>query len=533
MALLHEYALRNSEEAFAMLVSRHIDLVYSAALRQAANHHQAQEITQAVFVILARKARSLSPNTILPGWLFRTTRLTAANHLRTEIRRARREQEAFMQSNPNEESGELWQQMAPALNDVIDGLREKDRNAIVLRFLKGKDYKEVAAALGATEEAAQMRVSRALGKLRKVFAKRGVVLSAATLSAIMAAHATQAAPSGFAASVAGTAAQGAALTASTVTLVEGTIKIMAWTKLKFAVAAGVVALLAYEYHQNSLQTQQLVSARANLGGQAEAFASLEQRISELDQQTSAISETRRTQQQELERLRARLRSSSNPGSRAPATLLSAMLQDAATREILRTQMVDGYRFRYGPFAEQLKLGPEQGEKLIQMAADGAMKILDAVAAYTEGKLTAEATLNIEADAIRSATNQVRLALGDDGLARFEEYNQSYPARALVQQFDKQLGPFPISAYQRAGLSNTIQAEQLDVTRQLAGEIPVELVVHPDEINQRFELQSQINQRILQQAAEFLSPDQLKTLALMQTNNLSAQRRGLLRMLRKF
>jgi RNA polymerase sigma factor (sigma-70 family) len=148
IALLREYALHNSERAFSTLVSRHIDLVYSAALRQVGNHHNAEEITQAVFVILARKARSLNPETVLPGWLFRTARLTAANHLRTEIRRARREQEAFMQSNPPDDSNQLWQQMTPLLNDLIDHLREKDRNAVVLRFLKGKDYKEVAAALG-------------------------------------------------------------------------------------------------------------------------------------------------------------------------------------------------------------------------------------------------------------------------------------------------------------------------------------------------------------------------------------------------
>src|SRR5689334_6254148 len=109
MALLREYVLRNSEPAFSTLVSRHIDLVYSAALRQVGNHHSAEEITQAVFVILARKAPSLSPGTILPGWLFRTARLTAANHLRSEIRRARREQEAFMQSNPHDDSDHLWQ----------------------------------------------------------------------------------------------------------------------------------------------------------------------------------------------------------------------------------------------------------------------------------------------------------------------------------------------------------------------------------------------------------------------------------------
>src|SRR4029077_12938962 len=172
--LLREYALRQSEAAFAALVSRHIDLVYSAALRHVRNHHQAEEITQAVFVVLARKAQSLRPGTILPGWLFQTTRLTAANYLRTEIRRTRREQEAGMQSSPDDNAQDPWQQVAPALNDVIADLGEKDRNAIVLRFLQGKDFKEVGAALGATEEAAQMRVGRALEKLRKLFAKRGV-----------------------------------------------------------------------------------------------------------------------------------------------------------------------------------------------------------------------------------------------------------------------------------------------------------------------------------------------------------------------
>jgi RNA polymerase sigma factor (sigma-70 family) len=532
IALLREYALRNSERAFSTLVLRHIDLVYSAALRQVGNHHNAQEISQAVFVILARKAGTLSPETILPGWLFRTARLTAANHLRTEIRRARREQEAFMQSNPPDDSDHLWQQMTPLLNDLIDDLREKDRDAIVLRFLKGKDYREVGAALGATEEAAQMRVSRALDKLRRLFAKRGVVISATALGAAIITHGTHAAPVGFAASVAAAAIQSAAVTASTLTLVEGTLKIMAWTKLKFAIAAGIVAVLAYEYHQNSVQAQQLNTARASLRGQTEAFAALEHRIAELNQQTAAISETREAQQRELDRLRARLKPAANPGASAPTTLLSAMLQDATMREMLRNQMVENYRSRYIPFAMQLNLDPDQGEKLIQTAGDGAMKILDAVAAFSKGELTAQAALNVEAEAMRNATNQVRLALGEDGFAKFEEYNRTWPAQSLLDQFDKQLGPFPISAYQRAGLSNIFQAEQFDATRQLAGEVPVELVVHPEELAQRFDLQSQINHRILQRSAELLSADQLETLALMQTNNLTAQRRDILRMLRK-
>lgn len=153
--LLREYASRSSEPAFATLVSRHVDMVYSVALRCVGNHHQAEEITQAVFVVLARKAGSLRRGTVLSGWLFHTARLTTANFIRTETRRARREQEAFMQSHVEENQTEVWQQIAPLLDDAIADLGEKDRNAVVLRFVKGKDYTEVGEVLGASQEAAQ------------------------------------------------------------------------------------------------------------------------------------------------------------------------------------------------------------------------------------------------------------------------------------------------------------------------------------------------------------------------------------------
>src|SRR5262252_3625852 len=138
MELLQEYAAHNSEQAFAALVRQHIDMVYSVALRCVHNHHQAEEITQAVFIILARKARSLGRGTVLSGWLFHTTRLTAANYLRTEIRRSHREQEAHMQSHLQHSGTDAWQQVAPLLDDAIASLGEKDRSAIVLRLVNGK-----------------------------------------------------------------------------------------------------------------------------------------------------------------------------------------------------------------------------------------------------------------------------------------------------------------------------------------------------------------------------------------------------------
>ena len=531
--LLREYALRNSETAFATLVSRHLDMVYATALRHVGNHHQAQEIAQAVFVILARKARSLGPKTILAGWLFQTARLTAKNHMRAEIRRARREQEAYIQSNSSEDSSEAWRQITPLLNELVGSLREKDRNAIVLHFLEGKEYKEVAAAVGGSEAAAQMRVSRALEKLRGMFAKRGVAVTAVALGGMISACGTQAAPLGMAAQVAATAAQGASLTASTLSLVKGTMNIMAWTKARLAAGAGVVALLAAQYHADLVQARNLAGARESLSAGKSEFAEQEARIAELGQETASILETRISQQKELSRLRARRKTDRSTPAASPAvTLLSAKLQDPASRDALRQGLADGARFRLAPLLEALKLEPADRDKLIQLDADWGLKNLETVAAAAEGRMTAEAAARSEAEAGRDGTNQIQLLLGETGLAKFEECQQTFPARALIEQFDKQLGVFPLNAIQRSALSQLILAEPLDVTSGLAGDLTVRSLVFPGELNQRFDQEAGVNARLLQEAGAFLTPEQVESLKLMQTANLSAQKRNALRMLRK-
>jgi uncharacterized protein (TIGR03435 family) len=245
IALLKEYAESGSEAAFTALVERHVNLVYSAALRSVGNAHAAQEIAQAVFIILARKAKSLGGKTVLSGWLYQTARLTAANYSRTEIRRQHREQEAYMQSILNEPESEAWRQIAPLLDDAMGRLGEKDRDAIVLRFFENKNLREVGLALGASEDAAKMRVNRALEKLRKIFTKRGVTHSAAIIAGAVSANSVQAAPAALAKTISAVAvAKGAAASTSTLTLIKGALKIMAWTKAKTAIVSGVVVLLA-------------------------------------------------------------------------------------------------------------------------------------------------------------------------------------------------------------------------------------------------------------------------------------------------
>ncbi|HLP77688.1 MAG TPA: sigma-70 family RNA polymerase sigma factor [Candidatus Paceibacterota bacterium] len=244
--LLEQFSRNGSEEAFAALVRRHIALVHSVALRHTAHPQHAEDITQAVFVILARKAGTLGRKTVLPGWLYHTARLTAANLQRAEMRRVRREQEAFMQSTPDESATDaLWHEISPQLDEAMAGLGTAERDALVLRYFQNKSMAEVGQALGLETNAAQKRVGRALDKLRIFFAKRGVACTGTIIAGVISTHSVQAVPAILTKSVTGVAlTKGAAASASTLTLIKGALKIMAWTKAKTAIATGAVMIFA-------------------------------------------------------------------------------------------------------------------------------------------------------------------------------------------------------------------------------------------------------------------------------------------------
>ena len=246
IALAREFAASHSEPAFAELVRRHINLVYSVALRYVGNAQDAQDVTQAVFIILAQKAAKLRGYTVLTGWLYETTRFTALRFLRTNTRRQFREQEAYMQSSTDQsDTDNVWRQLAPLLEEAMTRLNEKERTLLALRFFENRTGAETAALLGIEEWAGRKRANRALEKLRKFFTQRGITLSAAAIAGAVSANSVQAAPVGLAKTISAVAiAKGAAAGGSTLALVKGTLKLMAWTKTKTAMSVGVAIILA-------------------------------------------------------------------------------------------------------------------------------------------------------------------------------------------------------------------------------------------------------------------------------------------------
>jgi len=206
--LLREYGQTGSEAAFQELVQRHVNMVYATALRETdSNPHRAEELAQSVFVELARKAKSLEQHPALAGWLYACVRLIAANARRAEDRRQRRQTEYqnMAQLHSAESPESTWRQIRPVLDDALHELAETDRAALVLRFFENLSLREVGTQLGVNENAARMRVDRALDKLQELLSRRGITSTSSALAAALVAGAVVSAPAGLAATITTTA----------------------------------------------------------------------------------------------------------------------------------------------------------------------------------------------------------------------------------------------------------------------------------------------------------------------------------------
>jgi RNA polymerase sigma factor (sigma-70 family) len=237
---LQEFASRDSQAAFEQLVARHAPLVHSVALRYVRDQAMAEDIAQAVFILLARKASHLRRGTILSGWLFQTTRFLSHRALRCEQRRQRREQEASaMQERLTPDAA--WDRIAPAVDEAMGELSAADRNALLLRFFEGHTLGEVADRVGVTEEAAKKRVSRALEKVRANLLRHGFALSMAVLSASMQQQAKAQVSNDLVRLWVSTALSAGPASPAAIELAKGAV--LAWRQAKLQVAAATSGII--------------------------------------------------------------------------------------------------------------------------------------------------------------------------------------------------------------------------------------------------------------------------------------------------
>ena len=252
LELLARYSRQNTEDAFAELVRRHIDLVHSAALRQVRSPQLAEEVTQSTFIKLARHASQLARDTILTAWLYQVTRREAIDVVRREARRQLREQTATEMNAMNATTAD-WTHIEPILDEAMHALDDTDRAVVLLRYFENHDLRSIGATLGISDDAAQKRVSRAVERLREFFAKRGVAIGASGLAVVISANAVQAAPVGLAVAISTAAALTGTALATTATVTAS--KAIAMTALQKTVVAATIAVLAgvgiYEARQAS------------------------------------------------------------------------------------------------------------------------------------------------------------------------------------------------------------------------------------------------------------------------------------------
>jgi RNA polymerase sigma factor (sigma-70 family) len=302
--LLRRYAEENSEEAFTEVVRRHLGLVYHAALRQTGGDaHRAEDATQAVFTDLARKARTLARRPSLVGWLYTSTRYAALHAVRTERRRQAREQEVHAMNEllGDSEPAVDWERLRPVIDDALHALNERDREAVLLRFFEGRSFADVGAKLFVSEDAARVRVDRALAKMRTTLERHQVTSTAAGIGLALANHAAAATPAGLAASISHAALTGAAGGIGTLAAV-GSLFTMSKIKL------GIVGALVLAAGGTAI-----VEVRANRGLKAELreLNATDQAISQAQKEhrelTSALAKRgeNNAEVDELSRLRQR------------------------------------------------------------------------------------------------------------------------------------------------------------------------------------------------------------------------------------
>ena len=526
--LLGQFAREESQDAFTTLVNRHLNLVYSAALRQVRSPQLAEEVSQSVFANLARNATKLSPDTILTSWLYQVTRHTAIDVVRREARRQAREQIAFQMSDMNDTAVE-WTHIEPLLDEAMQSLDESDRTAILLRYFENKSLREVGEALGASEDAAQKRVSRAVERLRESLSKRKVTVGASGLAALVSANAIQAAPSGLAAAV----ATGAVMASTTITssVAITLTKTIAMTTLQKTIVA-TVAAAALVTASIGLYQARVIS---NLRAQVQASKQQQAQQADLRDQVQELQRERDRAKKALVALEAKdLELSKKPNEVlklrgevgrlrkenadiGSTSALSKVTANPESRKILRDQQKLGMTMIYKGFAQRANLTSEQSEKFNDLLADHIMDNVGNVTTVLRDKPTPEELNAIFATQEAALQEKVEALLGPESLAQYQDYTKGLLSTLTAQQFKSMLTGTDAAKEEKSKQFAQVLQEEIQTALTAAG-LPADYQTVPmlnfrniaseQEGDRALKLLEDIYQSAAGRAGSFLSADEL-------------------------
>jgi RNA polymerase sigma factor (sigma-70 family) len=430
--LLRQFAEDHSQAAFTTLVQRHVNLVYSAALRQlGGDAHLAWDAAQGVFLALAQNAPRLEHHAALTGWLYTTTRFICAKIVRMRQRTRGREEAAFaMNEILHEGVSDLdWSVVRPVLDAAMHELSATDRQALLLRHFEERSFAEIGARCGLGENAARMRVERALEKLRARLARRGIVSTAAALGAGLTAHGVGTAPAGLASAAAALGFAGATTTIAGSAAAFGWLHFLAATNLKVAAAAGVLALAVGGYVGAEWQRRReppVIAASA----------------SQLPRDFAALPT-------ENPRPASAFRKASPPGPvqtpSAPAAPLNQAEEAvaAATQKALAASTRSGLDQSYGSLFRRLQLPPAELERFRDLLTERQLSSFDALfVAQTHGiRLDAgPAELKAAMDKVRADVDaSIRTFLGPERYALYQDFNGNAATYILHELIERRLG----------------------------------------------------------------------------------------------
>lgn len=371
--LLQRYVVRGSQEAFREVVGRHVHVIYFTALRRTDGQTQlAEEVVQDVFSALAANAARLSGYYSLVGWLFVATRFAASKALRGERRRSLREQEVYHMQHDDRgltSVAETWQQIRPAIDGLLDDLPDRDRTAVLLRFFENRSFAELGAVLDVSEDAARMRVDRALTKLAKSLKRRGIVSTSSLLASALATQAAVTAPATLVNSVSLAVASGAVT--STGLSILYFLSVMSTSKTILSVAAAALVLAgAFGVYQLS----QRHSVEAALAITTEQVQATTAQLRNSEQAMSALRRENTELKATIGRQAAIPASNSTPAEKTQAAAATAPLDSDRGMDLVMLRLKAAAQ----PLLARWGIGSEKHDEVLRLLAEPARIKKDAV-----------------------------------------------------------------------------------------------------------------------------------------------------------